>query len=378
MTVSHGRSRRRLAVALCLYVSVCGCQSRDDESRGAMAVDVVRGETTREVSLVRLAPTALGVTVADVVLEAWPELDLATAAADFISVDGFRPASRSPCQGLVPVAGSLLDQGFLDPQTADLSWEESLEYPGCLHPHQVATVLVMDIETQGATVGLTAGDGQVDVDLTLLPTAEVNGVAMVRLDTLATASGVVDAPHLYDYDFEGSGGSRPAASGGLAPLAWSFLASGWIDPVTRDLTWDASLGLEPAWSVEDVAVVHLIERENEPASVRVVHEAEEREVDLGALEVVRSGSDNLVLLQTVIAAAALVDDPSTASYDFEGSDGYRVVEGHDDRVPVGWDAMGLGWIHPVSRNIEWDDSLDLGSPWFVRDVAVVYVLEDAP
>lgn len=362
-----------VAVALVVFGLLCGCD--DAGSDGAMTVEVVYAGAAREIALDQLEAGAFGVTVADVVGTAWPELDLAASAVDFVSVDGFRPASRSPCQGLVPVAGALLDQGYLDPATADLTWDEALDYPGCLHPNHVATIVALDVGTRGALVGLTAGDRQVDVDLSLLPTEDVGGEAMVRLDVVATASGVVDAPHLFDYDFEAVDGSRPTASGELAPLAWSFLTRGWIHPVARSLTWDAALGLEAAWAVDDVALIHLIEKENEPTSVRVVHGAAEREVALGELEVVRVGADNYVPLQEVIEAAALVGDPSIVTYDFEGSDGYRVVEGHDDREPVSWASMGLGWIHPISRNLEWDDSLDLSSPWFVHDVATIHVVE---
>lgn len=366
---------RSILLVVAFALGAGGCGETGGPASGGASVDVVHGGEARAVELAALATAALGVPLSDVIEESWPELDPAALEVDFIARDGFRPSARSTCQGLVPVPGELLDQGYLEPETANLLWDEALDFPGCLHPDGVATVLLPDRETHGAIVTLVAGESSVEVDLSLLPTVETSSGPRVALDLVVSSSGVVEAPNLHDYDFEASDGSRPAAEAGLDPLPWGFLSSGTIDPVTRDLDWGPDLGLEAAWLVRDVAVIHLSEREVDPGTVEVVHGEDRREVDLGDLPLTRVGSESLVVLTEVVLAAALVDDPSTFGYDFEASDGYRVVEGHDDRVLAPWEALGQGWIDPFSRNVTWAESLDLGSPWRVRDTAIIHVLD---
>jgi len=36
---------------------------------------------------------------------------------------------------------------------------------------------------------------------------------------------------------------------------------GWMDPVSRNLTWDASLGFGTPWNAKDVAVIHMLDQE---------------------------------------------------------------------------------------------------------------------
>lgn len=349
-----------------------GCES--PSAAPELSVNVSFEGEVRVLELAELEAGPSGVSLDEIVTAAWPELDQQGIGVDFIAADGFRPAARSNCLDLIPVPSDLFGSGFLDPETRDLNWEESLDYPGCLHPNNVETILLIELESEGAMVRVVAGDAEVDVDLSLLPTVDVEGVPLIVLDQVVISSGVVDAPQLFDYDLEGSDGFRPTSAEDREPLPWSALSQGWIDPSERDVHWDEALGIEAAWTVSDVATIRLVERENAPASVRVVYGAEEAEVELGELATVRVDSENLVLLQDVIEAADIVETPEAQGYDFEAADGYRVVEGFEDRVPPSWEEIGLGWIHPLSRNISWDESLDLGAPWHVRDVVIIHIV----
>jgi hypothetical protein len=362
----------RMMVAL-LLLSTLGCaDDTQQQQEQGIAVTVTYGEEGHQVALADIAPVELGVRLSDVVKAAWPELDRTALVVDFIASDGFRPSSRSPCRDLMPVPGSLLDQGYLDPATANLTWDESLGFPGCLHPNGVATVVLLEPSASGVTVRVQAGDVGVDMDLSLLPTVDFGGAPMVALDVVVTASGAVAAPHLYDYDFADASGARPT-DGGESPLGWDQLTKGWIHPVTRDLAWDATLGLAEAWSVHDAATIYLIEKPTQAASVLVVHGTDQAEVDLGALPLVLVGIEYLVGLQMVVETAAIVATPATFGYDFECSDGYFVIEGHADRTPISWDALGLGWMGPASRNLTWDGSLGFGTPWNARDVVKIHI-----
>jgi len=359
-----------------LLVGLCGCGDDDAAGPEGTRVTVTYEGEGREVVLETLAPSVQGVPLSDVVEAAWPELDRSALVADFLAGDGFRPARRTDCQDEIPFPGDQLDRGWIDPATADLAWDESFSFTGCMHVRGVATILLFDEGTAGPKVRVEAGDTGIDVDLMFLPTVEVAGAPRVVLDMVVSASGIAEAPHLWDFDLEDADGTRPGEALG-ATLGWDQLTKGWIDPVTRDLTWDASLALDEAWTLHDARVIRLVEARDDPArSVLVVHGEDQVEVDLGDLPTVEVEAQPQVVLQAVIAAAPIVTTPETFGYDFEGSDGYRIVEGHDDRTPATWDDLARGWVHPVSRNLSWDASLaGFGAPWHVRDVTVIHVID---
>ncbi|MFT3711610.1 MAG: hypothetical protein QM817_28570 [Archangium sp.] len=68
-----------------------------------------------------------------VLQQAQPSIDLSTARLGFRASDGFDPASRANCNGLLPVPSANLTRGGIDPVTRNLSWDDMLGYPGCLY-----------------------------------------------------------------------------------------------------------------------------------------------------------------------------------------------------------------------------------------------------
>jgi hypothetical protein len=64
--------------------------------------------------------------------------------ADFTSSDGFNPGSKSFCADLVPVAGNLLDKGYIDVATHRLRWDAALQYPNCLYVKDLAEITITD------------------------------------------------------------------------------------------------------------------------------------------------------------------------------------------------------------------------------------------
>lgn len=107
-------------------------------------VSVVYQGETRTADLSKPARTTLGglsfVALSTVVTQAFPDLDLAAVAADFEGADGFKPGSKGNCAALIPVPGPVLSQGYISPETRNLAWDDSLQYPGCLRVTNTAVI----------------------------------------------------------------------------------------------------------------------------------------------------------------------------------------------------------------------------------------------
>jgi hypothetical protein len=70
--------------------------------------------------------------LSSVALLAFPEIVLDAVVVDFTGSEGFKPASKPYCTGLIPFAGTSLANGCIDPATRNLQWDESLSWPGCM------------------------------------------------------------------------------------------------------------------------------------------------------------------------------------------------------------------------------------------------------
>jgi len=84
------------------------------------------------------------VVLSDVANAALPGKNLAALGANFLAADGFDPASKSNCDGLLPVSGDKLARGFVNLATLNLAWAVELQYPGCLHVKNLAQILLAD------------------------------------------------------------------------------------------------------------------------------------------------------------------------------------------------------------------------------------------
>jgi hypothetical protein len=159
------------AIALALWLAACDqsvehggtdAASQTDADTDAVAVGDGAGDAApglkvtvtyhsvdHEVDLSTLAQATTDagmhvVLLADIVLQALPGTDLAGIGANFASGDGFNPLGRPSCAELLPVSGSLLSQGYVDPSTRNLLWSEDLGYPSCMYVKDLAQIQVVD------------------------------------------------------------------------------------------------------------------------------------------------------------------------------------------------------------------------------------------
>lgn len=128
----------------------------DAQGGDLQASDAVQGKTVKVtyagkspvVSLTK--PTSvtfegtLHARLSDLVALALPGKDQSKLQADFESSDGFRSSKKSTCNGLVPVAGSLFVQGYVDINTRKLRWDTALKHPGCLYVKDLAIIILTD------------------------------------------------------------------------------------------------------------------------------------------------------------------------------------------------------------------------------------------
>lgn len=365
-----------------------GCLSVDDTAEihvtdaevEARSVEVTYEGTSAEVDLGSLETVEVNgvdvVRLADVVEAAELGVALADLEFDFVASDGFRPGSSTNCAGLVPVQGAILEQGYIHPASRNLSWDESLDYPGCLRVDDVATIEAADGAATGQSVEVVYDGTSHEVDLSTLDTVDVGGAQLVVLADVVEAAELGVAVEDLVFDFVASDGFRPEDSSNcvdVVPLAGSALASGFIDPVTRDLSWDEALGLPGCMGIDDVVTIEASEPGVAGRIVEVVYGETTSPVDLSALATVDVEGTPLVVLADVIEAAELGVSAEMLTFDFVASDGFRPGDSPRcaDYVPVPGSALASGWIDPASGDVSWDASLEYPGCLGVGDVVTI-------
>jgi len=212
------------------------------------------------------------------------------------------------------------------------------------------------------------------VDLMQLATVEVGGDELVPLTAVVQeafpSAGSVEA------DFEAADGFRPAAKSDclpLIPVPNDLLASGYLDPLTRNLIWDEALGYGGCMHPKDVAIIRLSDGGAQGALLTLTLDDFQVEVDLGFQPTETVGEEQLVPLQTVISASGVASSPNLYDYDFEGADGFRPTL-DKDAAPLTWDEVGSGHIHPQTRDLTFDESAGISGYWGVNDTATIHLI----
>jgi hypothetical protein len=142
-----------MLVALLLFPLGCSDSSSDndsgdDDTGAAIDIGVEYQGTGHAVDLTTLESETVNhvaaVKLSLVVEAALPDADLASLTVDFVAYDGFSPAQSPNCTDLIPLDGSLLDQGWIELATTNLDWASSLHFPGCMSLKGVTQILVYD------------------------------------------------------------------------------------------------------------------------------------------------------------------------------------------------------------------------------------------
>ena len=138
---------RHSAMLLLVVLAASGC--KEDESGGPATVEVVYGDNTVGVDLADMDAISVAsvdsARLSDVVEAADLGVDLAALEFDFEASDGFRSSNSSNCTGIVPIAGEDLDFGYIALESRDLTWDESMDAPGCLRVDDVARLHATDV-----------------------------------------------------------------------------------------------------------------------------------------------------------------------------------------------------------------------------------------
>jgi len=90
-----------------------------------------------EVVMTSLAPTG-PVPLLALFHAAWPQADPAALHFDLTGSDGFHPASRPPCVRLL--TGAEIAAARIDVVTHDVSFDETVQLPGCYRVHAVVAM----------------------------------------------------------------------------------------------------------------------------------------------------------------------------------------------------------------------------------------------
>lgn len=112
-----------------------------------------------------------------------------------------------------------------------------------------------DSGANGVTVVVSYQGQSIPVDLGSIGTSPYKGVNLVRLSDVWTGSQIAEDRSALVFEFVGADGFKPSNKG-CEDLEGSVLDRGYIDPTSRKLTWDESLGFKGCYSVNDVANVN--------------------------------------------------------------------------------------------------------------------------
>jgi hypothetical protein len=107
-------------------------------------------------------------------------------------------------------------------------------------------------DATGVIVQVSYDGSSVPVDLGTLPTTSYKGVNLVKLSDVWAASQIGVDPATLEFEFVSSDGFKPSSKG-CVDLPGTAIDKGYIDPSSRNVSWDEVLGLRGCYSVTDTA-----------------------------------------------------------------------------------------------------------------------------
>ncbi len=107
-------------------------------------------------------------------------------------------------------------------------------------------------DASGVVVQVSFDGQSKTLDLGTLPTTEYKGVNLIKVSDLWTASQFGVDPATLEFEFVSTDGFKPSVKD-CADLPGNVIDKGFLDPTSRNLTWDESLGYPGCYSVKEVA-----------------------------------------------------------------------------------------------------------------------------
>ncbi len=261
----------------------------------------------------------------------------------------------------------------------------------------------------GKSVKVTYNGSSSTVALGQLTTVAINGVSYAKLaDVIAAAIPGRTLDQLKATDFISADGFTPNSKSdcaALLPLGAAIIAKGYIDPATRKLKWDDSLGYPGCMSVRDTAEIVVADASSAGADASVAGlDASAAPPDAGeaadagsaakTVKVTYGGSSTDVSLDQptpVTVSGASVDKlsdvillalPGKAVDQLQltgivASDGYNPATKPScaSNFPVDGAKLSQGYIDRATRKILWDAALAMPGCTSVTDAAELLVAD---
>jgi hypothetical protein len=247
------------------------------------------------------------------------------------------------------------------------------------------------------------------VELDRVATVTVSGAQVAKLtDLIALAVPQKPLSGLQGTDFVSADGFTPKSKSNcnaLLPVSPETLAKGYLDPATRNLVWDSTLGFPGCMTVRDTAEVYLAYLGTAPDAgvagpdaatagpdasaippdagtlgkkVKVTYGGNSTDVSLDQPTAVEVGGAQVDKLSDVIALAVpgKTADQLTLTA-IIGSDGFNPAEKPSCKAnfPIDGAKFAQGYIDRASRKVLWDSALSLPGCVSVTDTAELRVAD---
>jgi len=239
-----------------------------------------------------------------------------------------------------------------------------------------------------------------------------NDAPVVNLTDVVLGSGLVISADGLWVNFVGTDGYSPLGNPNCVtdyvPTSADFLDQGYLERGTRRLLWEESLEMPQCVSVKDVEIIYVADApedlpvggdadsdsdtdsdtdsdadgdtdsDTDSAIITVDYAGDTEDVEIVGLETTDIGGVPAVLLTTIFDQTEFSFELGSVSLSIEGSDGYNPVDEGTctEALPAAGDLASQAGIDPVTRDIEWHPDLEFPGCAFVKDVAIVYVLDN--
>lgn len=230
------------------------------------------------------------------------------------------------------------------------------------------------------TVEVAYGDLTNTVTLSTLTPGTFGGVAAVKLsDVVLAAFPSVTVANLQADDFVASDGFASSGSSNcteVLPIDGASFDKGWIEIATRNLVWEDSLGFPGCTSPDDLVTVKISDVAAAGPSVDVTYGGTTNTVVLSTVTAGTFGGAAAVKVSDVILAAfPSVTVDSLQADDFIAGDGFAASSSGNCApvLPLDGASLAQGWIAPDTRNLGWEEALDLPGCLGVDDLATIQI-----